>query len=397
MRGRRRYLLLAGLLLAAGATAWWWYHTTRPDYRLRRGEAALAQGDTDTAEQLIAQLEAGGFADHAHLLAAEFLVRQRHYSQALAELNQMQQRDTSLHLQAATLSGRCLLELGELPEAERAYAFVLSKRPEELDAHRGLAAVHNDLGMLNQAIYDCEQWARLDPRDGRPHRFRGHILRDLNQNDLAIPAYQDALARELAANVRTEVQLELAECQIKRGLFGDALGTLEACHPSARGTARLLTLRAECLHASGRTAEGLPLLERALQADPDHVRALRLRAQLHLEAGEPAAAAVLLERAVKADGYDDISRHQLAQVYHRLGRHAEATAQQHKLKDLQEAMSALTQLTREVMRHPRDPDLQARMAELYDRLNQPEQAARFRHNAALLRARSALPPVVRED
>src|SRR5262249_3000300 len=127
-------------------------------------------------------------------------------------------------------------------------------------------------------------------------------------------------------------------------------------------------------------------LEQARAADPDYGRALQLRAQLHLEAGEPSAAAALLERAVKLAPCDDVCRHQLALAYHGLGRHAGARGHEQKLHDLQSSKTERAVLTRAVMKRPRDPALQARMAELYDRLDQPEQAARCRRNAALLQA-----------
>src|SRR5258708_5144717 len=60
--------LVLGLGAAAGA---WWYHTTRPDYRLRQGRAALQRGDFESAEHFALLLQADGCKDHAHFLRGE--------------------------------------------------------------------------------------------------------------------------------------------------------------------------------------------------------------------------------------------------------------------------------------------------------------------------------------
>src|SRR5262249_10164439 len=63
-------LLTTALVLLGGAGAWW-HHTSRPEYLLRQGQAALHRGDTEAADALAARLEASGHADHARLLSGQ--------------------------------------------------------------------------------------------------------------------------------------------------------------------------------------------------------------------------------------------------------------------------------------------------------------------------------------
>src|SRR5207245_1514296 len=118
-----------------GGAVWWWHQTGDPDYRLRQGQRALEKDDDEAAERLLLLLEADGHKDHAHLLRGQKLVRDGHYARALAELNQIRDQG-DLRLDAAALSGRCLLELERPRQAVAAYQFVLKQRPDHLDAHR---------------------------------------------------------------------------------------------------------------------------------------------------------------------------------------------------------------------------------------------------------------------
>src|SRR5262249_25089514 len=85
-------LALAVALGAAAGVAAWWYHTTRPMYRLRQGQEALRQGRVDKAARVAQRLEANGYADHAHLLRGEALLREHRFTQAVEEFNQIHDR-----------------------------------------------------------------------------------------------------------------------------------------------------------------------------------------------------------------------------------------------------------------------------------------------------------------
>src|SRR5207247_11209982 len=100
-------------------------------------------GDIVQAEQYADLLEAGGAADHAHLLKGEIALARDGFTQALAHFNRIRDQG-ALRLQAAFLSGKCLLSLRNLRESERALLFVLDQQPDHVEAHRLLAIIYYD-------------------------------------------------------------------------------------------------------------------------------------------------------------------------------------------------------------------------------------------------------------
>src|SRR5438552_7618069 len=147
---RRLRLLLGRCIVAAavlgllGLGGAFWYSSTRPESILRRGQQALAGGDLDQAERLAARLEAAGHTDHAHLLRCELFFRGRDYAKAVDEFNHIQDQGDLL-VEASALCGRWfLLQLHRPAEAERFLRFAVSRQPDHIDAHRGLATLYYD-------------------------------------------------------------------------------------------------------------------------------------------------------------------------------------------------------------------------------------------------------------
>jgi tetratricopeptide (TPR) repeat protein len=387
LRRRAKTMLgVTGLLALAAAGAGWWYMTSRPDYRLRAGQEALAREDWDAAEQQITHLEADGRADHAHLLRGELFFRQEQFDQALKEFNQIRDQGT-IRLQAVAFSGRCLLQLGNRNGAEQAFLFVVHEDPDHVDAHRGLASIYYDQNALDSAIKHLFEVARLDPRDGRPCRLLGLVFKDLEQIPDAVAAYQDALTRELSDRVAEEVREELAECLLKQGAFDEVLRTLDQCEPTPARVGPLRALRAEALWGQGKADGARDLLDRSLADHPRCVELLRLRAKVYLAAEEPKRAADLLERVLEVDRHDHASRFELAKAYEALGRRADAAEQRRLGEQTQKYFTELTGLTQKAMSSPWDAGLHRRLADLCEKLDRPDLAVMHR------RAAAACPPL----
>jgi uncharacterized protein HemY len=113
---------------------------------------------------------------------------------------------------------------------------------------------------------------------------------------------------------------------------------------------------------------------------------LRLRARLHLQEQKWESAASLLQRAVVVDRHDTVTHQLLAQAYEQLGRHGEAAEQRRRSQEIQDALQEIERLSREAKREPRDASLCRRLAELYDRFDQPQVAAWWRRAAAWTQA-----------
>jgi tetratricopeptide (TPR) repeat protein len=395
---KRRLLLLAGLLLLgglAGLGGWAYYKTTRPDYRLRRGQEAARRGDYDRAEELADRLQADGHPDHAHLLRAEVLYRQARpdqdggrpsgrsplLEQAVKELGQVQDQG-ELGFDAAALAGQCLLYLNEPRDAERAFRLVLAQRPDDADAHRGMATLYYDQGALGRAIEQLDAVARLDAEDGRPHRFMGLIYKDLGQPTDAIDCYREALRRKLKGRVAQEVRVELAGVLVRNAAYDEALAALDGCDPEMAATAEARTLRAECLWGRGDASAARALIDRVLADEPDGVPPLLLRARIHLAAGEDGEAASRLERAVANDPGFSEPHFQLALAYRGLGRAREAAEQQQLADQIVADLKEMARLNNEANDRPWDAEVRRRLAELCVRRGKPEEAAMWRKAAA---------------
>jgi tetratricopeptide (TPR) repeat protein len=385
MRKRRRvflWLLATGILLGlAGVGAARWYQVTRPEHRLRRGQEALRQADFTTAWEMAHRLESAGHNDHAHLLRAAIHLELDRPNEGVAELNQIEV--TELRLEAAVLYGEWLVRHETQPaEAERLLDFVLSERPDDLVAHRGLAAIYYDQGAWALAGLHLLRWAELDPCDGRPYRFLGLIYRDMDQPTPAIPCYREALRRDLAAAVTQEVREELADCLTTQSLYSEALEVLKDCGPRADQVPRLLALRGECRSGVGRNAEAEALLDQALERFPDSPELLRARGKLFAATEKPEEAARLFERVLRQDPHDVTSRYQLTLAYERLRRPDEAAEHRRALEQTKEGMLALTNLIHEAGEKPWDAALQQRLAEQCGKMGRPDLARRWLRAAA---------------
>jgi len=395
----RRFWPVLIIALVGGAVSWWWLYTSRPGYRLRQGQEALKRNDLDAAEQQALRLEAAGAVDAARLLSGQILMSQARsldpaspqaralWAQALALFNRIEDQG-EIRRQAIALCGQCHLQLGQVIEAERVFTYLLNQHPDDLDGQRGMAALAFDLGAFSAAIHHCREWARLDPSDGRPHRFMGMIWKDLSKIGDAIPCYQDALARHLTETVKEEVRLELAECYFRQKDYQQALSTLQPCAPPDELLPKLLALEAECFLAQGKADQALTRVERARKIYPDFPDGLRIQAKLHLQAGETRAAADLLEKAVQLKPANYVCRHLLAQAYMGLNRPADAKKQLGLAEEIKDNLDSLSKLAHEVMEHPKDPTLHLRMADLYQKLDMPEMAVRNRRLAEILSAKN---------
>lgn len=383
---RRRSLLpLVLVALAVLAAGGWRYRVTRPGYRFERGMAAVRAKDWDGAEGYADRLAATGRADHAGVLRAELLLARRRPGPALAALEGVNP-DGPFKRPVAVLTGRCLLDLGNLPAAHRAFTEVLADNPDEVDAHRGLAAIAYDLGQTQQALAHFTRWAELDPADPRPHRTMGLIHSDAADLEPAEAAYRAALARNPSPNLRAELRDELALNLSVQKKYPEALEQVEAAATEAGGreSAGVAYIRADCYRATGRAAEAAAVLDRAIAADPGAAALHRLRGQLDLDADRLAAAVPRLEKAVALAPGDFKARHLLAQAYVGAGRQADADREFAAVEASRRDHERLTELSRLAAARPWDAGVRLQLAEAAERIGNPKVAAMWRSAAAAL-------------
>lgn len=386
-RRRWRWIVISALLVAAATGGVWRYRVSRPEYRFDRGLQAVARRDWHTADELADRLSATGHPDEAHILRAESLFARKDSAGALDECNRVRPDGGSLHLRAAVLSGKCLLDLAEPTEAVRVFAFVVSREPDNVDAHRGWAAAAYDLGQTSQAIAELRQVARLDPADYRPHRLAGDIHRDAGDWNRAEAEYREAVRLGGGPpSVRAQVRADLARTLVEAAKFSEALDVLDdggEGDPESRPAA---LARAEALRGLGRYDEAAALVDRELEARPDG-QLYRVRGQLHLDRGEWAAAIPPLEEATRRIRAPYQAYLLLAQAYGLAGRKADAAKALARAEQLRRDAQAASELSREANARPWDPAVRLRLAAVFDRLGDPDLAAMWRRAAASVAGR----------
>jgi tetratricopeptide (TPR) repeat protein len=380
---------LAGLTVALGLLGgfgWWRFRAIHPDYRLRQGQAALLREDYDKAALLTGLLESSGHLDHAHLLRGQSLLRRGHLNEALLEYNAIDRQRTDLLAEASMVFGLGLYFHEHLVEAERLLLHAVQVLPENLDVRRGLAALYYDRGAMRDALHHLQKWAELADDDGMPYRFMGAIYQGLAATGPAAENYAKALERRLPPDVREAALVELAQVQVERAEYADALACLKQLSADGQAQPRVQECWAECCWGMGRHSEAVALLAPLLAAQVASPRALGLRAKIHAAVGEDAAADVLLKKALRLDAHDCFSRYQLALLRTKQKRQGEADEQFRLLALSQQLFKQMSEMNQEAIERPRDAAVRYRLVDVCHQLNKPELAQMW------LKAANSCPP-----
>ena len=344
----------------------------------------LEQGGIRTAREYADRLDYHGYPDHAHLLRGQTFLRADQINPAVEEINQIPEEATALRLQAAETFGLRFLALGKKAEAEQLFQYVLSRNPDHLNARRGLAAIYFDQGAALKALRHAQEWSRLAPNDGNPHRFMGVIYMDMgDNNNFAVASFKEALALQLTPPQREEVKRELAEVLIRETDYAKAWELLSDLDAQSQRLETVQELKGECLMKLNRTAELKSMLGPALVEFPHSTRLLWLQARLHLDDSKPQEAARLLEQALKVDRHCTRCRQLLAQSYVALGRAADAAEQMRQLEATQKLVAQLGEMTHQAMESPWDSKLRLRLAAVCVELDRFAEATNWRQAAAL--------------
>jgi tetratricopeptide (TPR) repeat protein len=395
-RSRGRLVALGFVALAILGAALVLRYMNRPQSHFDRALRALGLNDFDRARYELVRLEGlREYEPHASLISGILLLEEHKPDDALEQFALATDHPDTRVL-AYTFAGRTFYQRRQFQAAERALLAAVKFGPGHAEAHRWLGVAYFDVGAMSQANVHLRQAAELAPRDPRPNRILGLIHFGLGDAETATESYQEALRRDAAfpgqmpPGDRQEMLLELAQCQIQRLQHAGALATLEMSDDSASA----LALRAACYDALGKTSEGQTCVEQALRIEPEHLQALVTRARFALNANDPATAFEFLNRAVLRHSRDEATHHLLSQTCHRLGdaelaeQHAEEAERIHVLT------GEYSELTRQAMEMPRDPQICYQLALTAEQLDLTEAAENWylatlsldpRHAAALQR------------
>lgn len=364
-------LLVVGLMASAGI---WRYQTTRPEYRLRQGQAALLRDDWESAEAEAIALDRSGFRDHARLIRVQGFARRGRLNEAIVQYNAIRRDQPEILAQASRVLGLGLYFHGQLREAEPLLLHAFQANPNDLDALRGLSALFYDRGAMGQALYYLEKWAALADTDGMPFRFMGLVYESLSGYVPAIENYRKSLDRKLPSTVRPAAAAELAELLVKQTEFAAALACLDENPFEGTIPVTVQVCRAECLVGLGRHSDALAVLDQAARQQPLSARSQRLRGQIHAAKKEDASAVACLELALQIDAHDCPSRYQLALLHARQGRRQQADENLRLLDQSRKLIQEVSDLNQQAAEKPRDAAVRRRLADLCTRLNKPQLA-----------------------
>lgn len=376
----RSRIVLVVALVALSATGAWRYRVTRAEYRMERAREAISAQDPKTVREYAGSLESAGYIDEARLIRAEANLAFGAPDLALKELNQIS-KEVPFHHRVAYLSGRSLMEIGDLREAHRVFNFLITEKPDDIDAYRGLAAIAYDLGQLSQALLHLKRIGELDAKDYRPFRLAGLINKDMSQDADAELAYREAIRRGLPASDEREVRVELGETLVKLTKYADGLEVIDGLDAEGATNPAAIAVKADCLRGMGKQAEASELIDRELTVRPTAILH-RLRGQIYQELSQLPQAIQSLEKSVEMDRYDHQAFYLLGQAYSGAGRTADANKALARVDVIKKNLDRITDLSGKAMERPWDAQIRLQLAETSEELGKPKLAEMWRKAAA---------------
>lgn len=260
------------------------------------------------------------------------------------------------------LRGLIASKLGRHAEAEPLLrrAFVVAKRPDPQLAE-ALAKTYLETYDLVRAGAVIERWIRESPADPKPFLWRAEIHIRTIDGDPAAPLsdYHEALKR---APDLAKARLGLADELRKAHRNAEAAaeyGAYLALEPdSAAGHLGAGRNQME----TGDVAAATRHLERAASLDPKDPAVPKELAELDIRRGDFAAALDHLDRALRLDPNDLALRNRRVVALMRLGRAAEAEAEQAASKRLKDDLVHADKIRERLIKSPHDQSLQLEAA-----------------------------------
>ncbi|MBX3443796.1 MAG: tetratricopeptide repeat protein [Planctomyces sp.] len=348
-----------------------------PEDHFNSALAALNRGDAAGVDEAFQILERRpGFEDHARLLDAVLFLRGGRPDAALRSLSQIP-TDGPLRRDVMLYTAQALHAQQRVMEAWSILQDLVAEHPDDVDGHRWLGAIYYDLGANDAAVYYLKRVSELAPDDYRPHHLLGLIASDFEDFPTAAAHFRKLLELDPPDELRRTIPLKLA-----RALFAmreyDQIQTLLRDAPES---AESLALLAWCSQNEGDLDTARSLMDAALALDPQQRDALLVKVDLISLDGDPEDVLQLLQEAVAAHPYDQELRYRLALQYRRLGREEEHEAELAAWNSVTERIMKLSNLNREAIARPTDPDVRDQLADVCESLGKADLAKMWREAA----------------
>ncbi|WP_439106220.1 tetratricopeptide repeat protein [Congregibacter sp.] len=207
-------------------------------------------------------------------------------------------------------------KIGNLDEAKRLYAQVLSVEPGNKKAKKALKALTGDskspltqadfervaglanAGKLDAARADINKLCRLHPEQPALHNLRGVVLSRLSEPEHAIEAYKKALTLEPDFS---EALNNLATAFTELKHYKEALGCYQQLVNRGAADAEVYANLARALRGAGQQDNALEALRRALKLNPLYTDAFNDIGNLLNEMGQHSEAVKAYESALNLE------------------------------------------------------------------------------------------------
>ncbi len=187
---------------------------------------------------------------------------------------------------------------GKLAEAERAYAELLRRQPDNFQALHLCGVLALQRGQVEQAIALLSRSLALEPRQPLAHRDLGNALQQSQRFAEALAAYDRALAlKPDQADIYNNRGIALA----KLNRTEEALASYERAIALKPDYAQAHNNRGTLLSGLGRTQEALADFDRALAIEPRYAKALDNRGGVLIAMRRPQDALDSYDRAIMLD------------------------------------------------------------------------------------------------
>ncbi|HEY2981903.1 MAG TPA: tetratricopeptide repeat protein [Anaerolineales bacterium] len=256
----------------------------------------------------------------AHGMLGAALLAQGYASESIPHLEKAQ---------AADLLGVAFLESGRVREAIDALEAALQKRPGDPDLLYYLSQAH---GRLSKQVFD--RLADQSPASARTLQMLGEAHAAAGNRDAAETEFRAALA--MRADLRG-VHLALGELYLGSGDYESAESEFREEIHLAPGSAAAAYKLGTVLLNRGRVREAVGELKRANGLRPGMPETLLELGKATAAVGEFASAETLLQKVVEqeqASRLAESAHFQLAQIYRRLGRPADADREMKRFQEL---------------------------------------------------------------
>lgn len=262
-----------------------------------------------------------------------------------------------------TIAARALLLRGNISPARRILERSLKMKFDQTDASKMLAAIYLSAGDGQRGLAMLKHAAQLDPRDFRPWYAMGKVYHDLGDIPKSADAYGQALRRSPPPAETRQARVGRIRALLETNRNEEAAADLLEARNLAPDDPEVLGLASKQARDQGRTEEASDLAERALAGDPNNLDARLVRAWLRNHKGQAKEALEDLEQAARINPNHLGVLNLMLQVQTRLGMTKEAADTRERFRRSQERVVLMDQLTKEIDRHPDDPEPRWRMGQ----------------------------------